>query len=100
MFETEALYSTKSEIAMAQLRLQQSFPLVPTYQADWNRVVEVMVMLSETGRHRSAKIPDLIIAAVAERSNLTILHYDRDFEIIASVTGQSVQAVVPLGSLS
>ena len=100
MFEVEALYSARSQVALAQVRLQQSFPLVATHQADWDRVIEIMVTLAETGRHRAAKIPDLIIAAVAERADLTVLHYDRDFEIIASVTGQPMHAVVPLGSLS
>jgi predicted nucleic acid-binding protein len=100
MFEAEALYSARSDVAAAQSRLQQSFPPVPTHQADWDRGVEIMVTLAETGRHRAVKIPDLIIAAVAERANLIVLHYDRDFQVIASVTGQPVEAVVPLGSLS
>ena len=38
--------------------------------------------------HRQVKIPDLLIAAVAARNGLTVIHYDSDYEIIASVTGQ------------
>jgi predicted nucleic acid-binding protein len=41
----------------------------------------------------------VVLAAVAERADLTVLHYDRDFEHIAGVTGQPVEAVAPLGSL-
>jgi predicted nucleic acid-binding protein len=100
MFEAEALFAAQSNVAAARWRLEQSFPLVPTHQADWDRVVEIMVTLAETGRHRAVKVPDLIVAAVAERADLTVLHYDRDFEIIASVTGQPIEAVVPLGSVS
>ena len=42
---------------------------------------------------------DLVLAAVAERAQLTVLHYDRDFDHIATLTGQPVEAVAPLGSL-
>jgi predicted nucleic acid-binding protein len=40
-----------------------------------------------------------VLAAVAERADLAVLRYDRDFEHMAAVTGQSIEAVVPLGSL-
>jgi len=43
-------------------------------------------------------IPDLIIAAVAERHDITILHYDHDFDVIAEVAGQPVEWVVPPGT--
>jgi len=46
-----------------------------------------------------AKLPDLLIAATAEAANLTIIHYDADFDLIASVTGQSCEWIVPAGSV-
>lgn len=48
---------------------------------------------------RGRKLPDLLIAASAVRVNLTVLHYDRDFDHIASVTGQPVEWIVPPGSV-
>ena len=54
--------------------------------------------LADRGHHRAAPLPDLIIAAVAEDHGLSVLHYNADFELIAAVTGQSVQWVVPRGS--
>jgi predicted nucleic acid-binding protein len=45
------------------------------------------------------QVPDLIIAAAAELAGLTVLHYDHDFELIASVTGQPHEWVVPRGSI-
>ncbi|MBA3429254.1 MAG: VapC toxin family PIN domain ribonuclease, partial [Actinobacteria bacterium] len=42
---------------------------------------------------------DLLIAAAAELAELPVLHYDRDFELIADVTRQPVRAIAPLGSL-
>jgi predicted nucleic acid-binding protein len=58
-----------------------------------------MSALAERGQHRAAKLSDLLLAAVAERASLPILHYDQDFDLIAAVTGQSAQWVVPRGSI-
>jgi predicted nucleic acid-binding protein len=56
-----------------------------------DRAVEVLTLLADRGQHRAPSIPDLIIAATAELSGLTVLHIDKDFEIIASVTGQPLE---------
>lgn len=56
-----------------------------------DRAVEVQVVLAERGQHRAASIPDLLIAATAELAQLTVLHDDRDFELIAEITGQPVE---------
>jgi predicted nucleic acid-binding protein len=55
--------------------------------------------LASASQHRAAAIPDLLIAAVAERHQVTVLHYDHDFEHIAAITGQRVQWVVPPGTV-
>ena len=49
--------------------------------------------------HRRVSHPDLLIAAAAESADMTVLHYDADFETIAAVTGQPTHWVAPLGSL-
>ena len=56
-----------------------------------DRAVEVLTLLADRGQHRAPSIPDLIISATAELSGLTVLHVDKDFEIIASITGQPVE---------
>jgi predicted nucleic acid-binding protein len=56
-----------------------------------DRAVEVLTLLADRGQHRAPSIPDLIIAATAELSGLTVLHVDKDFEIIASITGQPLE---------
>lgn len=56
-----------------------------------DRAVEVQVALGERSHHRAASIPDLLIAATAELAQLTVLHDDKDFELIADVTGQPVE---------
>ncbi|WP_229071764.1 PIN domain nuclease [Actinoplanes sp. DH11] len=55
------------------------------------RAVEVQAILADQGRHRAPSVPDLLIAAVAERSGLIVLHLDKDFDLIAEVTGQPVE---------
>lgn len=53
-----------------------------------NRALEVQLLLADRGQHRGPSIPDLIIAAIAELSGLTILHVDKDFDTISAITGQ------------
>lgn len=48
---------------------------------------------------RGRKIPDLLVAAAAEELDLGVLHHDADFDLIAAVTGQPCQWVVPAGSV-
>jgi predicted nucleic acid-binding protein len=56
-----------------------------------DRAVEVLTLLADKGQHRASSVPDLIIAATAELAGLTVLHYDKDFDLIASITGQPVE---------
>jgi predicted nucleic acid-binding protein len=56
-----------------------------------DRAVEVLALLADRGQHRAPSLPDLIIAAIAELAGLTVLHLDKDFEIIADITGQPVE---------
>jgi predicted nucleic acid-binding protein len=56
-----------------------------------DRAVEVLTLLADRGQHRAPSLPDLIIAATAELAGLTVLHLDKDFEVIAEVTGQPVE---------
>lgn len=56
-----------------------------------DRAVEVQTMLADLGRHRAPSVLDLLIAAAAELASLTVLHVDKDFELIASVTGQAIE---------
>lgn len=59
-----------------------------------DRAVEVQGALAERGQHRAASIPDLLIAATAELAQLTVLHDDKDYELIADVTGQPVERLI------
>lgn len=56
-----------------------------------DRALELQATLAERGQHRAPSIPDLIIAATAELAELIVLHLDKDFDLIAEVTGQRVE---------
>ncbi|WP_125776498.1 PIN domain nuclease [Antribacter gilvus] len=55
------------------------------------RALEVQLRLADEGLHRAPSIPDLLIAATAELAGLTVLHVDKDFELIAKITGQPTE---------
>nr|VDG61885.1 Ribonuclease VapC2 [Streptococcus thermophilus] len=54
------------------------------------RALEVQLLLADRGHHRAPSIPDLLIAAIAETTGLTVLAVDKDFDLIAEITGQPV----------
>lgn len=100
MTDLEILYSATSHRALLEVieERRSGFRLVDTQQEDWNRAVEVMVLIAKNGKHRSVGIPDLVIAAVAERHELTLVHYDSDFDHVAAVTGQATRWLAPRGT--
>ena len=98
VLELEALFSARDPVAERR-DLVTLLPLVPTHDADWERAADVIEQLAARGRHRAVRWPDAVLAAVAERAGLTVLHYDQDFDTIAGVTGQPVQAIAPIGTL-
>jgi predicted nucleic acid-binding protein len=56
-----------------------------------NRALDVQLLLASQGKHRAPSIPDVIIAAAAELAGLIVLHADKDFELIAGITGQPTE---------
>jgi predicted nucleic acid-binding protein len=68
-----------------------SMPVEYLTPAIEDRAVEVLALLADRGQHRAPSIPDLIIAATAELADLTVLHLNKDFDIIAQITGQPME---------
>ncbi len=101
IIDLEVLYSARSPASYAAARAERdlALELLAIEQPTLDRALSTQAALSERGEHRSASLPDLIIAAAAERARVTILHYDADYDLIAAVTGQPVQWVVPRGSI-
>lgn len=68
-------------------------PLAYLTPAIEDRAVEVQLLLADRGQHRAPSIPDLLVAATAEKSGLTVLTVDKDFELIAEITGQPIETL-------
>lgn len=99
MVETELLYSARNVAEHDHTRQRlRALEWLATPDEVWSRVAEIQRALTERGQHRAVAIPDLVIAATAERHGVGVLHYDAVFDLIAAVTGQSASWVVPRGS--
>ncbi|MFG2917445.1 PIN domain nuclease [Kitasatospora sp. NPDC048298] len=97
--ELEIMHSARSKADALQIREGlQGFDWLPTPDEVWDRAIEVQALLASSGNWRALSVPDLVIAATAERHGATVLHYDGDFDMIAAVTGQPTEWVVPPGS--
>ena len=70
-----------------------------TYDEDWHRALDVQGTLWRGGHVRAVGFADLLTAAVAEREQVTLLHYDSDYDLIARVTTQPMHWVVPRGTV-
>ncbi|MFJ3924791.1 PIN domain nuclease [Streptomyces sp. NPDC090022] len=90
--ELEILYSARSlgDRLEKEDLLAELFNWAPVPDGVYHRARAVQRMLTDRGEHRSAGPVDLIVAATAELSGLTLLHRDKDFETIARTTGQPV----------
>lgn len=95
--ELEFFYSARSaadrERGIQDLR--SLFGWVPVHDRAYTRAWEVQGELTSKSQHRSAGPVDLVVAATAELSGLTLLHCDRDFDTIAKVTGQPLRRYGP-----
>ena len=68
-----------------------SMPVEYLTPAIEDRAVEILALLADRGQHRAPSVPDLIIAATAELAGLTVLHLDKDFEVLAEISGQPIE---------
>ena len=102
MVRLELLWSARDAIHLATIRSRlDAVRDAPMGDRVWRRATDVLQLLADESplHHRRVGLPDLLIAAAAELAELPVLHYDHDFELIASVTGQPIRAIAPLGSL-
>jgi len=102
IIELEVRFSARSHADYAQIGRDRrlGYELFPMPDEIWDRALEVQFALSERGQLRAVRFPDLLIAATAERHGLVVIHYDADYDLIAAITGQLCEWVVPQGSIS
>ncbi|MDH6623969.1 putative nucleic acid-binding protein [Streptomyces sp. LBL] len=97
--EYEMVHSARdSAEAMRISTWLHAFAYLRTEDDTFTRALEVQRHALDAGLHRALSLPDLLIAATAELNRLTVLHYDGDFDMIASLTGQPTEWVVPPGT--
>ena len=77
--------ATLTEPPLASMPVEYMTPLIE------DRAVQVLAALGDRGHHRAPSIADILIAATAELGGLTVLHLDKDFELIADITHQRLE---------
>ena len=95
----ELLYSSRSAEEMASD--EEDLALLDVLHIDAeveDRVTWILRKLASRGQHRAPSIADLFVSAVALTHDATVLHYDKDFELIAEVTDLRHEWIVPRGS--
>lgn len=99
--ELEVVYSVRGRRDLERIKRDVLGPLISlvTPVAAETRAREIQAELVARGQHRAVSIPDLVVAAIAQVEGLTVLHYDQDFDLIAKITGQPTEWVVPRGTL-
>jgi hypothetical protein len=102
VIEFEIGWATRTSTEFDQVRADRDagYEWLATHDEDWHRALEVQASLWRSGRVRAVGFPDLLVAAVAERERVTLVHYDSDYDLIAEVTRQPTQWVAPPGSVS
>ena len=101
VIEFELGWATRSGAELDRLRADRDlgYEWLPTLDEDWRRALEVQAALWRAAQLRAVGLPGLLVAAVAEREQVTVLHYDNDYDLIAKITGQPARWVVPRGTV-
>ncbi|MGB2570283.1 PIN domain-containing protein [Micromonospora citrea] len=73
---------------------------LPITSAVATRARDLQLALTSRGHHRAASPVDVLVAAAAAEYSATVLHYDRDFDLLAEVGGPRSEWVAPPGTLA
>ena len=100
-FLLEAGYSART--AREHDELLAELLTLPHFRIDQDveqRAVDAQRQLARVGHHRLPPV-DLLVASIADRHGLGVLHYDRDYDLLAEKTDLNVGSVwlAPAGSL-
>lgn len=100
--DLEMLYTARSSADYDSMRQSRrnAYPEVLINQDIFEAALSIQEALAHNGQHRGVSMPDLLIAATAAHHELIVVHYDHDYDLIADVTGQQAEWVVPPGSVS
>jgi predicted nucleic acid-binding protein len=101
-FLLEAGYTARSARDHAELLEELlSLPLLAIDDVVERRAIDVHAQLARIGHHRIPPV-DLMIAAIAERHGVGVLHYDGDYDILREKTNLEFHSewLMPAGSLN
>ncbi|MET8683577.1 PIN domain nuclease [Streptomyces sp. NPDC004732] len=97
--EYEVLYSARGKPEALRLRtLLRGFDYLPCNDEAFEQALAIQALALNAGFHRALSLADVLIAPTAERHGATVLHYDGDFDMIASVSGFQAEWVVEPGT--
>ena len=99
LIDLEVVYGSRARDVGEVIEERRALPEAPITADVMHRALQVAGAMAGSGLHRGAKPVDLVIAAAAEAAGLVVLHYDDDYERIATITGQPMEWVAPAGSL-
>ena len=99
LIDLEVVYGSRARDVAEVIEERRPLPEAPITTDVMHRALQVAGAMAASGLHRGAKPVDLVIAAAAEAAGLAVLHYDDDYDRIASVTRQPMEWVAPAGSL-
>lgn len=77
-----------------------AFEAIPMPSELWSRARQTQLALAANGDHRRVPPTDLLLASAAEEAGVALVHYDRDYERIAAVSGLRHQWLVSDGALA
>jgi predicted nucleic acid-binding protein len=99
--DAEALYSARGADEYEELWNDRrlAYEYLPTDDEHWQAALNAQRELARTGRHRAVGVHDLLTAVLAAAHNLTVVHYDSDFETAATVLAFEHRWVLPRGTL-
>jgi predicted nucleic acid-binding protein len=100
-FLLEAGYSGRS--ARDHDELLTELLALPRFAIDEDverRALDAQRQLARAGHHRLPPV-DLLVAAIADRHGLGVLHYDRDYDLLAQTTDLDFRSVwlAPAGTI-
>lgn len=99
--DAEALYSARNTADYEQVWSDRrlAYEYLPTHDENWQAALDAQRRLASTGRHRAVGMADLLIATLANAHDVTLIHYDGDFEIAAEVLPLRHQWILEPGAI-
>lgn len=77
-----------------------AFEAIPMASELWSRARRTQLALAAHGDHRRVPPADLLLASAAEEAGVSLVHYDRDYERIATASELRHEWLAPDGTLA